>query len=125
MTQDRTHALVLALSLSLITASYLPNVVADPDLWGHTKFGIDHIQSGRLAKTDPFSYTPAGQEWVNHEWLDMIISETGEVEHVKLISIANRFQERMIVAAAKAWRFRPALKGGQPVKYRIRVRVTL
>ena len=69
MTQDRTHALVLALGLSLITASYLPNVVADPDLWGHTKFGIDHIQSGHLAKTDPFSYTAAGREWVNHEWL--------------------------------------------------------
>lgn len=57
--------------------------------------------------------------------LDMIISETGQVEHVKLISIANRYQERMIVAAAKAWRFRPALKDGQPVKSRIRVRVTL
>ena len=57
--------------------------------------------------------------------LDLIISKTGEVEHVKLISIANRFQERMIVAAAKAWRFRPALKDGQPVKSRIRVRVTL
>ena len=51
MTQDCTHALVLALGLSLITASHLPNVVADPDLCGHTKFGIDHIQSGHLTKT--------------------------------------------------------------------------
>ena len=51
MTQDRTHALVLALGLPLITASHLPNVVADPDLCGHTKFGIDHIQSGHLTKS--------------------------------------------------------------------------
>lgn len=57
--------------------------------------------------------------------LDIVVSETGEVESVRLVSPANRFRERMLVAAAKAWRFRPALKGGRPVKYRVRVRVTM
>ena len=57
--------------------------------------------------------------------LEIVVSETGIVERVRLISTANRFQERMLVAAAKAWKFRPALKDGQPVKYRITVRVTL
>ena len=73
MTQDRKHALLLALGLSIITAAHLPNVLADPDLWGHTKFGIDHIQSGHLATTDPFSYTAEGRDWVNHEWLAELI----------------------------------------------------
>jgi hypothetical protein len=31
----------------------------------------------------------------------------------------------MLVAAAKAWKFRPALFDGRPVKYRMRVAITL
>lgn len=44
--------------------------VADPDLWGHTLYGLRSIELGVLTEaTDPFSYTAAGQRWVNHEWL--------------------------------------------------------
>jgi hypothetical protein len=44
--------------------------VADPDLWGHTLYGLRSIYLGvLLEKTDPFSYTAQGQPWVNHEWL--------------------------------------------------------
>ena len=35
------------------------------------------------------------------------------------------FQERMLVAAAKAWKFRPAILEGQYVKYRLRVPIIL
>jgi hypothetical protein len=57
--------------------------------------------------------------------LEILVSATGIVEHVRLISTANRFHDRMIVAAAKAWSFEPATKNGHPVRYRTRVRVTL
>jgi hypothetical protein len=30
----------------------------------------------------------------------------------------------MLVAAAKAWKFRPAMKDGRPVRYRMQVRIT-
>lgn len=44
--------------------------VADPDLWGHTLYGMRSIDQGLLTEHhDPFSYTAAGSEWVNHEWL--------------------------------------------------------
>lgn len=44
--------------------------VADPDLWGHTLYGLRSIEQGLLTELhDPFSYTAAGHEWVNHEWL--------------------------------------------------------
>ena len=44
--------------------------VADPDLWGHTLYGIRAVEQGVLVeRTDPFSYTAAGARWVNHEWL--------------------------------------------------------
>lgn len=58
-------------------------------------------------------------------WFDLLVDETGTVEQVKLISPAGRYQERMLVAAAKAWKFRPATRDGQPVKYRVRIPIIL
>ena len=57
--------------------------------------------------------------------LEFVVGESGAVEHVRLISPANRFQERMLVAAAKTWQFQPAMRDGRPVRFRTRIRVTL
>ncbi|MEO5823181.1 MAG: hypothetical protein ABIT71_21975 [Vicinamibacteraceae bacterium] len=57
--------------------------------------------------------------------LEFVVAESGAVEHVHLISPANRYQERMLVAAAKTWQFQPATRDGRPVRYRTRIRVTL
>ena len=57
--------------------------------------------------------------------LEIIVSASGAVEQVRLISVSNRFQDRMIVSAAKAWQFEPAMKNGQPVRYRTQIRITL
>jgi hypothetical protein len=54
-------------------------------------------------------------------YFDIIVNENGDVEQVKLVSPKHRYQERMLVAAAKAWKFRPAVLNGQTVKYRMRV----
>lgn len=45
------------------------NFGADPDLWGHIKFGGDIWASGSVPITDPYSYTALGHVWINHEWL--------------------------------------------------------
>jgi TonB family protein len=57
--------------------------------------------------------------------LEFVVAETGAVERVHLVSPANRYQERMLVAAAKTWQFRPATRDGRPVRFRTRIRVTL
>ena len=44
---------------------------------------------------------------------------------MRLISPSNRFHERMLVAHAKTWKFRPAIRDGQPVKFRTVVRLTI
>ncbi len=54
------------LSFLLFQASH---TVADPDLWGHVRFGRDIIEAGRIVQDDPYSYLTAGQRWINHEWL--------------------------------------------------------
>jgi hypothetical protein len=51
------------------------------------------------------------------------IDEQGVVRQVRLGSVTpeQRYYAAMLVAAAKAWRFRPALKEGMPVRYRLRL----
>ena len=46
---------------------------ADADLWGHLRFGLETLSTGRLAETDPYSYTAAGAAWTNHEWLSELV----------------------------------------------------
>jgi len=54
--------LVCVLFLSALT-------VADPDLWGHTLYGLRAIDLGVLTeRSDPFSYTVPSGQWINHEW---------------------------------------------------------
>ena len=57
--------------------------------------------------------------------IDIVVDEQGDVLHVKLISPGNRYHERMLVSAAKMWKFRPAYKDGHPVRYKARVRLTI
>lgn len=57
--------------------------------------------------------------------VEVIVDENGDVLHVKLISPANRYRERMLVSASKMWKFRPAYKDGRPVRYKTRVRLTI
>ena len=57
--------------------------------------------------------------------IEVVVDENGDVLNVKLISPANRFRERMLVSAAKMWKFRPAYKDGRAVRYRTYVRLTI
>lgn len=41
---------------------------ADPDLWGHLRFGLDWWESFTLPLADPYSFTQ-DRPWINHEWL--------------------------------------------------------
>jgi protein TonB len=56
--------------------------------------------------------------------LDMLVLEDGTVGEARLVPMSNRLQDRMMVSAAKAWRFRPAQKDGRPVRYRVRIPIT-
>ena len=57
--------------------------------------------------------------------IELVIDRDGSVEQVRLAPWANRYQERMFVAHAKSWRFQPATRDGHPVKYRMRMRLTI
>lgn len=43
--------------------------IADPDLWGHTLYGLRALEQHVLVeRSDPFCYTEPDTIWVNHEW---------------------------------------------------------
>jgi outer membrane biosynthesis protein TonB len=53
------------------------------------------------------------------ETLEVVISQRGEVERIKLVSPPRRMVDVMALSAAKMWTFDPALKDGAPVRYRL------
>lgn len=61
---------VMTILLGLTSWVFLCSLtIADPDLWGHTIYGMRAIEQGMLLeRTDPFSYTALGDPWLNHEW---------------------------------------------------------
>ena len=46
---------------------------ADPDLWGHLRFGQDILRDHRLVSVDPYSFTQ-DLPWTNHEWLSETVT---------------------------------------------------
>jgi hypothetical protein len=40
---------------------------ADPDLWGHVRFGMDILRDGSVHHVDTYSFA-SDRPWVNHEW---------------------------------------------------------
>jgi TonB family protein len=87
--------------------------------------GARDVEPAVLMRPQMPSRSPSTETLEEIGVLEIIVSATGAVEQVRLISASNRFQDRMIVSAAKAWQFEPAMKNGQPVRYRTRIRITL
>lgn len=49
------------------------NRAAEPDLWGHVRFGQDILELGQLSPTASHSFTAAQQPWINHEVLSEVV----------------------------------------------------
>ena len=65
--RDRTDR-DLFVVLMLVASFKAFRVLVDVDLPGHLGYGLVHLQTGALQAVDPYSYTAAGQPWINHEW---------------------------------------------------------
>jgi hypothetical protein len=69
--------------------------------------------------------TPAGVPANRVGTVELIVGRLGDVEFVKLYTPLNRYHERMIVSAVKAWRFQPATKDGRPIRFRLTMTINL
>jgi len=52
---------------------FLTHTPADPDLWGHLRFGSDLLATHRFPVHDPYSFT-SDRAWINHEWLTEVVT---------------------------------------------------
>ena len=113
-----------ATSVELLPLSEEGAAVAEADANVYTSTDatvIPPVMVRPVLPKDPPPGVPLHQIGTIEVWVD----ENGDVEQVRLVSPANRYQERMLVSAAKMWKFRPAFKDGHPVRYRTRVRLTV
>src|SRR5204863_942222 len=49
--------------------------------------------------------------------IDVVINEQGTVDEVTVTQPVTPVYDKLILAAAKTWRYKPALKDGVPIKY--------
>jgi tetratricopeptide (TPR) repeat protein len=102
----------LAVAGALLTASaWFQPSVAGSDLWWHLASGREIWSRGAPPTTDPFSYTFAGREWLNHEWLwDFLYWGLYQV-HPQLVPLAHFavLVATYSVALRVAWRMSGSL----------------
>ncbi len=60
--------LAIAITVAVLWLVLGPTM-ADPDLWGHLRYGLDNLEAGTVLRTDVYSYLSRPGTWVNHEWL--------------------------------------------------------
>lgn len=74
MPEPRASTTWLAVFLVLAAAlHFFGGNVADPDLWGHLRYGEMILAGHGLPREDVFSYTAYGAPFYNHEWLSDLV----------------------------------------------------
>src|SRR4029079_7981587 len=71
MRSCRDAPLLVAFRIATLffAAVTMVNMRADPDLWGHVRFGLDILNMGHVADgPDPYSFTQ-DRPFIYHEWL--------------------------------------------------------
>ncbi len=51
--------------------------------------------------------------------MEVIVSDSGAVERVRLVTPPQRMPDMFALSRAKVWKFKPAMKDGKPVRYRL------
>ena len=57
--------------------------------------------------------------------LEVVVSEKGEVESSNLRQSVNPVYDKLILSASRNWKYQPAMRDGQPVKYLKVIQITL
>lgn len=60
---------VALVTLVIVTPLFFRAPTVETDLWWHLAAGREIVARGAIPLTDSFSFTFAGREWINHEWL--------------------------------------------------------
>ena len=67
-----SYRILIRIFVYLFALGGFTYVFADPDLWGHIKFGEEVWLDKAIPSIDKYSYTAEGATWSNHEWFSEI-----------------------------------------------------
>jgi len=68
MTREDTPTLLCGLAVVLVVLFVGLRTKADPDLWGHVRFGQDILSAHVIPREDSYAFT-SDRPWMNHEWM--------------------------------------------------------
>ena len=68
---------------------------------------------------------PALRKMYHRGVLEVVVDEAGNVKEATMREAVSPFYDPALVAAAKQWKFKPAMKDGQPVKFRKLIQIIL
>jgi hypothetical protein len=63
---------LIGLAFGALLSVLITRTMADPDLWGHLRFGLDLLVTRAIPISDRYSFT-SDRAWVNHEWLSELL----------------------------------------------------
>src|SRR4029077_17534042 len=65
----------------------------------------------------PAGLLSLGRQLRHNGKIELLINEQGAVDDVTVKKPVNPAYDKLIVAAARTWRYKPALKDGVPIKF--------
>ena len=91
----------------------------------YSSVDVDVVPPVTIRQTLPPVPRAAGAPLASGGVLEFLISENGTVEYAKMRVPISTIYDRMVVAAAREWRFQPAMRMGVPVKFRKMIQIAI
>jgi TonB family protein len=99
-------------------------ILLRPDIYSD----VDRIQPPVPLQRDVPRWTPpdaSARQTTHRGHVEIVVDETGAVEAVAVAESVHASYDTLLVEAARKWRYRPATRNGQPVRYRLLTEVVL
>ena len=94
-------------------------------VFDHSDVGVTPPLMHRVRLRSAFRASPHSQPMTERTGLvEIVVSISGIVESAKFVTRPFDVHEAMLLSAVKTWRFRPAMRDGHAIRYRLRIPIS-